>query len=131
LQEKTIKQIIASNISKLRKKAGFKSQEEFGKQIGVSKTTVWNYENGVNFFPLEKVPLVIKALKCSLKDLFHPIFDELPEDKELQDLFYKLQLIKEDKRSQQILTKLFEIIDIWTSEVAGTTPPQKRAEGRE
>jgi transcriptional regulator with XRE-family HTH domain len=105
LQEKTIKQIIADNISRLRKKAGFKSQLDFAKKIDVSKTTVWNYENGVNFFPLEKVPMVVEVLHCTVNDLFSPLFDKVIGDEELSILLQQLKEIRNDPIVKEVMKK--------------------------
>jgi len=112
LEEENIKNIIAKNMATLRLEAGFKSQGAFGKEIGVSKTSVWNYENGVNFFPLEKLPTVIKVLKCSIEDIFSPLFDDKYEDEEFRLIVEKLKKIYKLPNGKEEIKKELHKIEL-------------------
>jgi len=92
MDESQIRETLAENLARLRINAGFKSQEEFAKRIGVTRGSVWKYEHGRNFFPIDKLPSVLKVLECSFEDLFYPIFQN-EKDWELDKIFNMVKKI--------------------------------------
>jgi len=90
VEEDTVKKAISINIKKLRKSAGLK-QKELAKKIGVSESSISSYEKATNLFPLEKLPLVIEALNCSITDIFEPLFNKREEDKEISEMMNKIR----------------------------------------
>ncbi len=92
MEKKTIREIISENIKRLIKETGLK-QKEFAKKVDISNSSVSKYKRGENFFPLEKVPLVIEVLNCNVNDLFSPLFDKIEVDKYLEDLLKKVRHI--------------------------------------
>ncbi|MCQ2386160.1 MAG: helix-turn-helix transcriptional regulator, partial [Clostridia bacterium] len=68
--------ILADNIRKFRKEAGI-SMEELGKRIGVSRQTVFRYENGtIPNIPPDKIQKIARVLRKTPGNLFG--WDEEP-----------------------------------------------------
>jgi len=146
MDEESVRTVLAKNIKKLRRAAKL-TQDKFAKKLGVSKASISKYEKGLNFFPIDKLPLVIKTLGCSIQELFYPLFEELPIDIELKDLFDRIKAIYRLPKAQRDLYSYLELIeraydiriptieepiaaDIFIPEKKQKKPPKKRADGR-
>ena len=60
-----INEIFALRIKELRAEKGF-SQQKLGDLVGVSKVSIFNYENGLQQPSLEILDKLAKALNCSV-----------------------------------------------------------------
>lgn len=77
MPEKNIYKRLGTNLRKIRKAKKI-TQEELGKVIGVSKTAVVNYENGIRKIPLESV--------VKLCDFYDVSLDRMIEIKVSEDI---------------------------------------------
>lgn len=130
MQDRSINEILAKNIKKLREAAGLK-KVDFAKKINVSKSSITKYEQGKNFFPLEKVPMVVQVLNCTVNDLFSPLFDKVIGDEELSRLLQQLKEIRNDPIVKEVMKKF--ITKVYTYLGDSSQPKgmdeQKRANG--
>ncbi len=115
MKEKTIKEIISGNIKRLINEKNIK-QKEFAKKIEVSESSVSNYINGVNFFPLEKVPIVVKIIECTVNDLFSPLFDKIIIEEDLKELLDKVKQIYQMPRGKESLPMELHKLEIYLRE---------------
>jgi transcriptional regulator with XRE-family HTH domain len=60
---------IGDNIAKFRQGRGL-TQAELGEKLGVSQNVIARYENNLRNPPLEKLPILAKALGVTLEELF-------------------------------------------------------------
>lgn len=58
-------------IKELREAKGL-SQLSLAERIDVNQTAVSQWERGINDPQLEKLPLIARALECTISDLFPP-----------------------------------------------------------
>jgi transcriptional regulator with XRE-family HTH domain len=54
----------------LRQQRGEMSYAEFGKKVGLQKSSVYRFEQGLQSASLRTVQQVLKRLKCPAKELF-------------------------------------------------------------
>jgi transcriptional regulator with XRE-family HTH domain len=111
MREEKIIETVSKNLKKLRKDLKL-TQEQFAKKIGVTKTSISNYEKGRNLFPLEKLPAVIKALDCSVNDLFFPIFD-MSVDQEIFELVKKIRNVFKHEDLKDVLNDFLKGLEIY------------------
>lgn len=57
------------NLKAIRKARGM-SQDDLGGLLGVTRQTVYNWENGQAWPSAELLPRIAKALSCSIGELF-------------------------------------------------------------
>lgn len=48
------------------------SARELAKKTGISKSTIYNYEDGSIFPPIDKLYLIAKVLEVNLTELYDP-----------------------------------------------------------
>ncbi len=126
MKEDQIRYVLAKNIRKLRREAHL-TQDKFARKIGVSKSTISKYEKGENFFPLEKLPIIVKALDCKVDDLFEPIFKELiEEDQEYNELCKKAKNIRKYNEEWDSLKITIESLMLRVSQKTGFFDKEKR-----
>jgi transcriptional regulator with XRE-family HTH domain len=111
MREEKIIETVSKNLKKLRKDLKL-TQEQFAKKIGVTKTSISNYEKGRNLFPLEKLPAVIKALDCSVNDLFFPIFD-MSVDQEIFEFVKKIRNVFKHEDLKDVLNDFLKGLEIY------------------
>ena len=58
-----------TNLKAIRKARGM-SQDDLGGLLGVTRQTVYNWENGQAWPSAEMLPRIAKALGCSIGELF-------------------------------------------------------------
>ena len=58
-----------TNLKAIRKARGM-SQDDLGELLGVTRQTVYNWENGQAWPSAELLPKIAKALVCSIGELF-------------------------------------------------------------
>ena len=74
MEPQAIRKLIGQNIKRLRKDINL-TQKKFGKLIKISGGNVSSYERGSNSFPIDKLPLILKTLQCTVEELFHPLLE--------------------------------------------------------
>jgi len=111
MREEKIIETVSKNLKKLRKDLKL-TQEQFAKKIGVTKTSISNYEKGRNVFPVEKLPAVIKALNCPVSDLFFPIFD-MSVDQEIFELVKKIRNVFKHEDLKDVLNDFLKGLEIY------------------
>ena len=50
--------------------AGFKTQEDAAKSIGVKKDTIYKWENGINLPNIKYIPIIEKAYGVTYNDIY-------------------------------------------------------------
>jgi len=100
----------------------FKSQKAAANSCEIPDQTYRNFEEGISLPSLYEIIKIIKAFQIDLEIFFKPFIGMMPEDKDLREVYSKLQLIKRDPVSGKILQKFFEIIDIWNKAVERRKP---------
>lgn len=93
--------IFSHQLIELRKENNL-TQEELGDLIGVSKVSISNYENGIQFPSLDKLLLLIEVLHCSADYLLGIDYNSLSDLKRDERIF------KSIKRSETIYSYLLE-----------------------
>lgn len=66
---------LSMNLKKLRESNDW-SLVDLGKITGLSKQSIWNFENGERFPSSEALALLAKAFKIEETDLFDPNFQD-------------------------------------------------------
>ena len=61
---------LGTNIARLRRKAGFESQESFAKFTGLAPGTIKDIERGISEGYVETREVIAKALGCTIADLY-------------------------------------------------------------
>ncbi|MBQ9730526.1 MAG: helix-turn-helix transcriptional regulator [Bacilli bacterium] len=93
--------IFSHQLKEIRKDRNM-SQKQLGDLIGVSKVSISNYENGMQYPTLEKLILLAKVLDCSLDYLLGIDYDNLTDLKRDERIF------KSIKRNETIYKYLLE-----------------------
>ena len=118
-------EIFSKHLIKIRKEKGYKNSRQAALKLDIPYNTYRKYENKEASPTLSNIVKISQGFNISFTKLFEPFLESLPKNKELDDLSYKLQIIMDDQRSQQVLAKLIEIIEIWTNDITGgSTAPQ-------
>lgn len=95
-----VNEIFARRIKELRAEKGF-SQQQLGDLVGVSKVSIFNYENGLQQPSLEILVNLAKSLNCSV-DFLLGVSDNLEdEDKHIF-------IIKSIKRNETVYNYLLK-----------------------
>ena len=76
-----------------------KTQSDLAKAIGVAKTTVSSYVNGVSMPRMDKIDKICDYLNIKRSDLLESSADELDEDKEIVLLARDINNLTEDQRN--------------------------------
>lgn len=76
-----------------------KTQSDLAKAIGVAKTTVSSYVNGVSMPRMDKIDKICDYLNIKRSDLLESSADELDEDKEIMLLARDINNLTEDQRN--------------------------------
>ena len=100
MQEQSVKTIVSKNLQRLR---GEISKIALAKKLGISSATVGRWEHGKNLFPIEKLPKILRALDCTINELFSPLFDYPKRDQQLESL---IELVEEIYHFEGGLEKL-------------------------
>lgn len=95
-----VNEVFARRIKDLRAEKGF-SQQQLGDLVGVSKVSIFNYENGLQQPSLEILVNLAKALNCSVDFLLGINGNSEEEDKHLF-------IIKSIKRNETVYNYLLK-----------------------
>jgi len=87
-----IKSIIGKNIQKLRKNAQL-TQKQFARLIKGTTGNIWKYESGSNSFPLDKLPIILKTLRCTAEELFFPLLYLETKDLGLMEVIQTVKML--------------------------------------
>ncbi len=110
MEEKPIKEIISGNIKRLINEKKIK-QKEFAKKIDMSESSISNYIKGVNLFPLEKIVVIAKFFKCTVNDLFSPLFDKVIIEEGLKEILNKVRNVWELEENRKSLEEQLSILE--------------------
>ena len=97
-------------IVRLRKSMNL-TQEEFGDLIGVSKNTVYNYENGAKI-PDTKIPILVKLAKESNVNTNNEVTDNDPYIDALTEKLFSSEKFKKKLKEEQKQISSEELIAI-------------------
>lgn len=67
---------LGARITYLRKRAGYKNQEAFAYDVGISRGQYYKYELGANM-ELSSLLKIVKFLKMDVKEFFSEGFEDL------------------------------------------------------
>ena len=95
-----VNEIFARRIKELRAEKGF-SQQQLGDLVGVSKVSIFNYENGLQQPSLEILVNLAKSLNCSVDFLLGISVNSEDEDKHIF-------IIKSIKRNETVYNYLLK-----------------------
>ena len=120
----SVKEAVGRNIKKLRKEAGYKTQKELAEKIGIEQTPLGNWESGRNIpHPLYWDGLV-KALNCTLDELFKPLLNESDLDLEYLEMCREAKKIRNNP-------KHWETLKIFINGIKHQKTESQREEGRD
>lgn len=103
---------IGKHIQKLRKEAGYKTQESFAKELNISKSSVGNYESGQNLPSYKYWLQMIKLLKCNtIEELFEPLFIHVSKNSELESLLNRIKRVYKIPKANKELYHQLDIIE--------------------
>ena len=93
-KKKKLVEDIGKHLQKLRKEAGYKTQDDLAIKSSISKSSIGNYESGQNSPSIELLPILMKYLKCnSLDELFEPLLKNIKKDTQLESFIKRIKRI--------------------------------------
>lgn len=105
---KNIKQLLGSNISRLRKEKGY-SQIEFAEILGISTNALSVIETGKGFLTAETLDKVLKELNVSAEELFSCI-DMNSCEILFENIQRQLRHIKNNKNKLRTVYQFLKIV---------------------
>ncbi len=83
---------VGKHLQGLRKIAGYKTQEDLAKPLGIGKGSVGHYETGRNLPHSRNWKKMLELLKCnSLDELFEPIIKGFKKNTEIESFIKRIK----------------------------------------
>ena len=119
-----IKTAIGDQLTKLRKAAGYKNQQALSEKTGIEKSTIGNWESGRNIPHPVYWDHLVKALNCTLDELFKPLLKESDLDLEYLEMCREAKKIRNNP-------KHWETLKIFINGIKHQKTESQREEGRD
>ena len=103
-------------LKEIREKSQHSNMKDFSKATNIKENTLYNYEQGRVFPPIDKFVRICKALDVTPSYLLLHLLELDPTDRDLIMLWKKIKELRKNKEGWNLVKSMILVIELYLSE---------------